>query len=340
MPVPPDPGNEYSGLPWAEEVGRLLFHDTGLSGGGRLSCATCHQAERGFADGQPVAIGNETHFRNTQSLYNVGLQRWFGWDGGTDSLWAAAMRPLLSPMEMGSSVSAIAQYLRQSEPYHRYLERTVSDKVIALNAMTDQAIAVKATKLIAAYVRTIGSERTPFDRFRDAVAQGQSVDASDFSASAGRGLKIFLGEANCHVCHYGANFSNGEFHDVGRPFFTGVGRVDPGRYRGIERLRDDPYRLSGEYNGTNDVAEIRKTERVRQTRADWGRWRTPGLRNLTETAPYMHDGSLATLRDVVDAYADINPSRLHTEGESILKPLALTEQERQDLVTFLKSLSP
>jgi len=339
VPVPPDPGNEFSGLLWAEEAGLHLFRDTGLSADGQISCATCHQAEKGFSDSRPVAIGKQRHFRNTQTLLNAGLQRWFGWDGGSDSLWAAALRPMLSEIEMDSSVDKIATYLRQTPRYRIYLQRGENDESIQLDTMTNEAVTVKAAKLIASYVRTIESDETPFDLFRDALLRGEAGDESIFSASAQRGLKLFVGEASCHVCHYGVNFSNGEFHDIGRPFFIGVGQVDPGRYRGIERLRADPFNLSGAFNGTDNASEIRKTERVKLSRSDWGRWRTPSLRNLIQTAPYMHDGSIATLREVVDAYSDIDPGRLHTEGESILKPLGLSEEQRNDVVAFLKSLS-
>ena len=339
VPVPPDPGNEYSGLAWAEEAGRLLFSDSGLSGNNAISCASCHQVKSGFSDRRAVAIGSKVHFRNTQTLLNAGLQKWFGWDGGTDSLWAATLRPLLSNIEMDNSVQGIATYLRQAPQYKTYLQRRVNDERVALSALSDAEVAVKAAKFVAAYVRTIASGVTPFDKFRDALAQGNSIDERDFSLSARRGLKLFTGSANCHVCHYGANFSNGEFHDIGRPFFIGRGQIDTGRYSGIQRLRSDPYRLSGIFNGTDNRREIRKTQSVKLSRADWGRWRTPTLRNLVDTSPYMHDGSIATLRGVIDAYADIDTDRLHSEGESILKPLDLSERQRDDLVAFLRALS-
>lgn len=355
--IPDDPGNEYSGLQWAEQAGEQLFNDAALSGNGELSCASCHQPALGFTDGLPVSVGADTHFRNSQTLLNAGLQRWFGWDGGTDSLWAAALRPMLSPIEMNATIDGIAQYLRSAPRYADALQRSAQGEQISLNSQTSEGLSVKAAKLIGAYVRTLVSEHTAFDHFRDellstdplttpasANAEKGSVNKSSknkstMSDAAKRGLQLFIGEANCQLCHYGPNFSNGEFHDIGRPFFIGVGEVDPGRYRGIERLRTDPYNLNGTYNGTNNPAEIRKTERVKLTRADWGRWRTPSLRNLTSTAPYMHDGSIKTLREVVDAYADIDPMRLHTEGESILSPLDLSERQREDLVAFLESLS-
>jgi cytochrome c peroxidase len=355
--IPGDPGNEYSGLHWAEQAGEQLFNDTALSGSGEFSCASCHNPALGFTDGLRVSIGADTHFRNSQTLLNAGLQRWFGWDGGTDSLWAAALRPMLSPIEMNATIDAVAQYLRSEPRYADVLQRNADDQYITLDSQTNESLSVKAAKLIGAYVRTLVSGRAAFDNFRDELLSTDTSTAKTrantesgllndgsknrtiMSDAAKRGLKLFIGEANCQLCHYGPNFSNGEFHDIGRPFFIGVGEVDPGRYRGIERLRTDPYNLTGSFNGTNNSAEICKTERVKLTRADWGRWRTPSLRNLTATAPYMHDGSIDTLREVVDAYADIDPTRLHTEGESILRPLDLSEQQREDLVAFLESLS-
>jgi len=207
LPVPPDPGNEFSGLSWAEEAGLLLFHDAGLSGDGEISCASCHQSTSGFSDNREVAVGKARHFRNTQTLLNVGLQRWFGWDGGTDSLWAAALRPMLSDIEMDNSVDGIADYLRQTSRHRSYLQRASNDESIELNTMTDEQVMVKAAKLIASYVRTIVSGDTPFDQFREALKIGETVDEELFPASARRGLKLFEGKANCHVCHYGANFS-------------------------------------------------------------------------------------------------------------------------------------
>ena len=338
--IPPDPGNEYSGLDWAESAGKRLFEDPNLSNPPGLSCAQCHKAELGFTDGRKVAVGAQQHVRNTMGLLNVGQQRWFGWDGGTDSLWAASLRPLLSKVEMNQTVENIANYVRGNSSYRNVLERTLAGERESIDEQNDEALVVKVAKLIATYSRTLRSGETLFDRFRQALLEGRKIGEDKYPMSARRGLKLFVGTANCYVCHFGPNFSNSEFHDTGRPFFTGLGQVDPGRYMGIKRLRTDRYNLMGEFNGTNNDKEIRKTRTVRLSQVNWGQWRTPGLRNLTLTGPYMHDGSLVTLREVVDAYADIDLDRLHTEGESILQPLDLDNTQREDLVSFLKTLSP
>lgn len=328
-----DPGNELSGKTWAEELGKVLFFDASLSANESISCASCHQPELGFSDNRPVAIGLKQGVRNTQGLLDVGHQRWFGWGGGADSLWAASIRPFLNEHEMGQSVASLATMLRQKP----YLTSILNDQ-LNRSELNDEEIIAFAGKSIGAYLLTLNSTKTAFDRFRDALVTNDVNTQKDYPISAQRGLKIFIGEANCRVCHFGPNFSNGEFHDTGRPFFTGVGQVDPGRYAGITRVRTDPFNLLGQYSTGDDNTQL-KTAAVRLGQVNWGQWRTPSLRNLRLTAPYMHDGSLETLRDVVDFYADIDTDRLHSKGESVLKPLDLNDAQRTDLVNFLQSLS-
>lgn len=339
--IPNDPGNELSGDVWAEQLGASLFREASLSNGGRVSCHSCHRAELGFSDGLPIAIGEQKAVRNTQGLLNVGLQRWFGWGGGADSLWAASLRPLLAEHEMGNDIPGLAAKLRSNkvfmEKISAFAERKNSNE--RANVYSDTDLVVLAAKSIAAYVRTLRSGITPFDEFRVALLQNDVHGIDTYPDRAKRGLKLFIGEANCRVCHFGANFSNSEFHDIGLSFFTAVGQVDPGRYAGIERIKKDPFSLLGDFGVQVSGAERFATSNVKQSQLNWGQWRTPSLRNLTLTAPYMHNGSLSTLRDVVDWYSDIDLERLHTEGESLLKPLVLNEQQRKDLVAFLESLS-
>jgi cytochrome c peroxidase len=335
--IPHDAGNELSGQLWAEQLGEQLFNDPGLSGNGQHSCLGCHQPDKAFTDGLSLAEGLAQHTRNTQGLLNVGTQRWFGWDGGSDNLWAASLRPLLSDIEMGADIQTIASNYRTKDYVVNALDSSNQD--IDLSLLNDEQFVVFLSKAIAAYSRTLTSELTTFDQFRTAFIENDEAGIERYPLSAKRGLALFLGDANCHVCHFGADFSNGEFHDTGRPFFVGVGQIDSGRYQGIKRVRNDKYNLLGEYNSLNNDQDKRKTRTVTLGQVNFGQWRTPSLRNLMLTAPFMHDGSLKTLRDVVDAYADIDPDRLHSQGESILKPLDLTDTARDDLVRFLETLS-
>ncbi len=333
--VPADPGNEFSGLAWAEALGERLFNDPNLSLDRSMSCASCHQTENGFSDNRPLAQGNKTHVRNTQGLLNVGLQRWFGWDGGADSLWAASLRPLLSEIEMNADIEVVAKRYRETAA----VVVSLQDNGVSVSELDDESLIVLFAKMLGAYQRTLVSGVTAFDEFLTAILNDDTAGQRRYGESEKRGLKLFMGQANCHVCHFGPNFSNAEFHDIGRPFFTGVGQVDPGRYAGIKRVRKDKYNLAGPFGVHVKKEHTRKLETVTLGQANFGQWRTPSLRNLKFTAPYMHDGSVASLRGVIDFYADIDTGRLHVKGESVLNPQDWSEQDREDLERFLLSLS-
>src|SRR6185369_2249675 len=127
--------------------------------------------------------------------------------------------------------------------------------------------------------------------------------------------------------------------DIGIPFFAAPGRVDPGRYGGIRKLRESRANLLGAYNDDPGKESAIGTRHVRIEHRYWGEFRVPSLRNVAKTAPYMHNGHLATLRDVVRYYSELDEDRLHADGERILKPLHLSPSEQDDLVAFLESLS-
>ena len=335
-----DPSNEYAGNRDAVALGKQLFSDPALSGNGQMACSNCHIPALGFAEPRAVAQGVKPHHRNSQGLLNADLQHWYGWDGGADNLWAAALRPLLSPIEMNSSLQRIATAVAKAAR-HSGLEANINPRLPLTG--DPERLAVAGAKLIAAYVETLRSPATPFDDLRDELARNagsnKAVDRpANYPKAAWRGLLLFTGEARCHLCHYGPNFSNGEFHDIGRPFIPRPGVVDPGRYRGIQRVRGDRYNRQGPFAAQPGDPSA-AVARVSLGQVNWGQWRTPSLRNLTLTAPYMHDGSLPTLRAVVDWYADIDVTRLHANGETILRPLGLTGTQREDLVAFLRSLS-
>lgn len=336
-PPPPerDPSNRVSGNATAIAFGAALFGDRRLSGTGTLACTDCHQPARALTDGLPQAKGLAPLDRNTTSLVNAGGQRWYGWDGANDNLWAQSLRPLLDPREMGSSLAHLAATVRNSDdlraPYAAAFGRPPP--------ADDETVAVDVAKALAAYQETLVSRRTSFDAFRDALARGDEAAAARYPAAARRGLALFVGDANCSFCHSGPRFSNGEFHDVGIGFFTGPGRVDPGRYEGIRRLQASRYNLLGPFNDDPARSTATSTRHVALEHRNFGEFKVPSLRNVARTAPYMHNGSLATLRDVVRHYSNIDENRLHADGERILKPLGLDKYHVDDLVAFLESLS-
>ena len=338
-PWPPaparDPGNRVDGRREAIDFGRALFFDPGLSAGGDIACATCHVPARAFQDGRPVAVGRASGTRNTPTLLDAAQRRWFGWDGAHDSLWAASLSPLLQSAEMGQRLETLAATVRR-EPR---LAAGYRSAFGAAPGSDDERVATDLAKALAAYQATLVSPRTPFDAFRDALQRGDRAAAARYPVAAQRGLRLFIGEARCSVCHAGPTFSNGEFADIGVPFFV-PGGVDPGRHGGLQKLLASRMNRLGPHDdaGAADPRAV-ATRHVTVEPRHFGEFKVPGLRQLVHTAPYMHDGSLARIEDVVQHYSALNEERLHADGERILRRLDLTPQQAADLAAFLRSLS-
>jgi cytochrome c peroxidase len=334
MATPRDPSNAVSGDPAAIALGRRLFFDPRLSAGGAVACASCHVPARGWTDGRARARGLADVDRNTPTILDVTLHRWFSWDGGADSLWSQSVRPIVDPREMGASGAHVARLVRGDPALACLHEQAFGT---APGVEPDRAL-VQAGKALAAFMETVRSGRTPFDEFRDALARGDAVAAARYPAPALRGARVFL-KSRCHVCHVGPAFTNGEFHDVGVPFALGGGRVDAGRFEGVRRVRADRFNLLGPWSDDRGGAAAVKTRHVEATHASFGQFKTPSLRNLGHTAPYMHDGRYATLREVARHYSELDMERIHTHGEQLLRPLKLSTSETDDLVAFLESLT-
>lgn len=336
LPWTSDPGNRVSGNAAAIRLGHDLFFEPRLSANRRVACASCHDPARGFQDGRATARGLAVGVRNTPGLLNVRHQRWFGWDGGHDNLWSASLRPILDPREMGGKAARVARTLRGKAALDCHYTAAFGKRPHA----SDPQLLVNVAKAIAAWQETLVSPATPFDEFRDALQRGDALAAAAYPAAAQRGLRLFLGRGQCATCHAGPLFSNGEFGDIGMPFFIKHEGVDPGRQGGIKRLLANPNNLLGAYNDDATRANATGTKFLRPEHRNFGEFKVPSLRNLKLTAPYMHNGSLATLREVVRHYSELDEDRLHADGERILKPLRLSEAESAELVAFLESLSP
>lgn len=336
-----DASNRVEASPAAVSYGRRLFADKGLSADGRLACAGCHDPRRAFQDGLAVAVGRSKGARNTPTLLDVGDRRWFGWDGARDSLWAASLSPLVDPREMASNYAALAAGVR-SQPARRAAHEAVFGAPLP---EADEAVAVQLAKALAAYQASLRSPRTAFDEFRDALVRGDSRAAARYPLAAQRGLRLFIGQARCVVCHAGPSFTNDEFADIGVPFFTAGGGVDAGRHGGLARLLASPMNRLGAFNDAAAASPPGADPRALLTRhlviepRHFGEFRVPGLRQLTRTAPYMHNGSVATLQAVVRHYDLLDEERLHADGERILRRLNLSAAQASDLVTFLQTLS-
>jgi cytochrome c peroxidase len=339
-PWPPlpaaDASNRVDGQAAAITLGQRLFNDPRLSASGKLACATCHDPKRGFQDGRRFS----RHGRNTPSLLDAGQRRWLGWDGAADSLWAASLAPLTSATELAASPQSVMTLLQRDTRL-----RAAYQALFGVPT-ADVQLLVNTAKALAAYQATLTTPRTAFDGFRDALLSQdpQTIKATTtrYPAAAQRGLKIFVGKGRCFFCHTGPAFSNGEFADIGRPFFTAAG-ADPGRWGGLQLLLASPYTRLGVHadadaHGASQASAV-GTRHVLMEPRHYGEFKVPSLRGLTRTAPYFHDGSAATLHEVVGHYSSLDTNRLHADGAQVLQALHLTPQEVADLVAFLRTLS-
>ncbi|MGE4220988.1 MAG: cytochrome-c peroxidase, partial [Alphaproteobacteria bacterium] len=287
----------------------------------------------------PTAQGIRPGRRNTPGLLDARYRRWFGWDGASDSLWAASLRPVLAAGEMGGGIDRLAALIAGDPVYradYTALFGTAPERQPA------EAVAIAAAKALAAFQETLVSPRTPFDDFRDALAAGDAAAQAHYPAAARRGLKLFVGRGDCATCHYGPGFSNGAFADIGRPHFLPDGSVDPGRHGGIAALRASPYTRIGPWSDDRDgpAAVAVAVRHLAPHPRNWGEFKVPSLRGLAATAPYMHDGSLPSLESVLRHYSEVDEERLHADREKLVRPLRLTAAEIADLAAFLATLSP
>ena len=332
----PDPSNRVSGNAHAVDLGERLFFDGRLSVKGNVSCGTCHIAEYNWTDGVARNTGQARLDRNTPTLMNLRHQRWFAWDGAADSLWSQSMRPILDVRELASNATHVANYLRADADLSCRYEKAFGVKA---SAQDDEAVLVGIGKLLAAFQEMLVTDVSPFDTFRDALARGDAAVASLYPQSAQRGLKLFVGKGQCNMCHLGPMFTNGEFHDIGVSYFIDGNTVDGGRHEGIKKLRASKFNLLGPYNDDATRASALHTLHLKSEHRNFGEFKVPSLRNVGYTGPYMHSGALRTLDDVVRHYSDLPVDRLHADGESILKPLKLTQGESADMLAFLRSLN-
>lgn len=337
MPWARDPSNKVSGNPAAIDLGERLFFDEKLSVKSNVSCGTCHIAEYNWTDGVKRNKGQALVDRNTPTLMNMRHHRWFALDGAADSLWSQSLRPILDARELASNPAHVAQHVRKDADLACRYEKTFG---VSPAVQDDEAVLVGVGKVMAAFQETLTTDLTPFDQFRDALARGDKNAASLYPREARRGLQIFIGKGNCSVCHSGPMFTNGEFHNIGAAHVAGDGKkIDGGRLHGIEMLLASKFNLLGPYNDDPARSTASQTKQVKPEQRSFGEFKTPSLRNVGYTSPYMHNGELTSLADVVRHYSELNVERLPSDHGGLLKPLKLTPRESTDLVAFLQTLN-
>lgn len=312
-------------------LGRYLFFDRRLSLTGKVTCATCHDPARGFTDARRTAIGatGEPHPRSSMSLANVAYNPVLTWaDPRLTTLEAQALVPMFGrhPVEMGLAgrEQQIVQLIEHDPRYQRMFRAAFGD---AAKAFTIPNL----VKSIASFERSLLSFDSPFDRAR------YGGDASAMSARAKRGEALFFSRRfACFHCHGGINMTDSVMHQ--RLPHAELGFHNTGLYN----LASMPGNGAYPADNTGLAAVTGKPE-------DMGRFRAPTLRNIALTAPYMHDGSIATLSAVIDHYAaggrTLRSGPLRGVGarnphkSTLIRGFRVTRHEKVDLIAFLESLT-
>jgi cytochrome c peroxidase len=292
------------------ELGKKLFFDRRLSGDGTTSCADCHIPEQAYTDGQDISLNYPTtkNWRNAQTLINVAFYKNLFHDGRVKTLEDQALFPMMSAFEMNQNLDFLEEEIRVVPEYNEAFKKVFGGEP------SRERIAMA----IAAFERTLISVNAPYDRFLKADRNALTEDAM-------KGFEIFKGKGKCADCHDGANLSDDKFyalHVPENPVLLNDPRVTATmrfvakvyHYKDYRNLKEDP----GRYLITRD-------------KKDWKAFRTPTLREIAKTGPYMHNGVLATLDDVIEFF-----DQGGGKGNKVLKPLGLSTEEKRQLKVFME----
>ena len=314
---PPEPKDNPT-TPAKVELGKLLYFDPRLSGDGSTSCATCHDPNHGWAKRRVMspAYPENKHFRHSPTVLNVAYNTLMFWDGRTVGLEEQAKKPIASPFEMNMNYDLLEERLRAIPEYRRLFKKAFPEDK---EPITIENIA----KAIASFERTVVCNDSPFDLY-------MRGDKNAMDELQKKGMKLFIGKAGCVQCHNGPNFTDEKFHVTGVPKH----KVEDEALVRITRnfvVSQAGFDRPDKFD--RDLGRFFLTKREK----DKGSFKTPSLRNVSLTPPYMHNGVFRNLREVVEFYnkggGDV-PNK-----DKRLKPLGLTEEEKDALVAFLSALT-
>jgi cytochrome c peroxidase len=370
--LPASPTNDHADDSEAARLGQQFFFDRRFSGPllessdpasgglgaagtrGLVACATCHDPARGGADTRnvgPTSLASAWTTRNSPTVINSAHARWLFWDGRKDTLWSQALGPIENPSEHNTTRVAVARTIfdHYRGPYEKVFGAlpALDDEVRfpldgrpgmpAFDGMSlDDKVAVNRVfanfgKAIEAYERRLVDPTSPFDRYLDG-------DPTAMSPGAVRGAKLFVGRAACNECHSGPMMSDNRFHNHGVPQIgTKVPTVDRGRIEAVEKVLRDEFNSVGLYSDTTGGGLL--TDLIARP-ADLGAFKTPTLRNVSRTGPYMHTGGFSSLWDVMVWYNEA----AGTDGFQGKRapasevPLHLSDEDLNDLVEFMRAL--
>jgi len=352
----------------AAHFGQFLFFDTRFSASGSFSCATCHEPELGFADGLVLSEAAGVTGRHAPSVLNTVYNSWFYWDGRADTHWSQALSPiedvdeqnftrlevahlLVADAELSPAYASVFGALPDLSDTERFpdfgrpdLEDPSSERAQNWASMTDEDQALINTifanvgKAIAAYEAKLIDVSSPFDSLVSAVVAGEPSGGDALSLSAKRGLRIFLGKGQCNLCHFGPMLTNGAFHNIGLGPRDYLAVGDLGRYTGIDAVQDNPFNGASIYSD-DPTTGAQKLDYLAQADEHLAAFKVPSLRNVANTAPYMHGGHFESLTRVVEYYDALDEISSFGHREESLLPLGLSKDEIADVVSFLESLT-
>jgi len=292
------------------ELGKKLFFDRRLSGDGTTSCADCHIPEQTYTDGQDISLNYPTtkNWRNSPTLMNVAFYKNLFHDGRVKTLEDQALFPMMSAFEMNQNLDFLEEEIRVVPEYAEAFKKVFNGEP------TREHIAMA----IAAFERTLVSVNAPYDRFLKG-------DKTALTGEAQKGYELFKGKGKCADCHFGVNLSDDKFYALNvpeNPVLLNDPRVTATmrfvakvyHYKDYRNLKEDP----GRYLMTGN-------------KKDWKAFRTPTLRETAKTGPYMHNGVLTTLDDVIEFF-----NKGGGKGNRHLKPLGLNDDEKKQLKAFLE----
>lgn len=352
----------------AVELGHKLFFDTRFSANGKVSCASCHVPKKFFTDGLKTGKGIAELSRNTPTVVGSSQQTWFFHDGRADSLWSQALLPLENEKEHGGNRGQYAHIIFNDKALRQRYEALfgampdlsnrkrfpsqagpVKDSAALKNwngmANGDQRsvtdIFVNMGKVIAAYETTLQPGPSRFDHYVKALLDNQpDVAKQQLSDEEVKGLRIFVSKAKCITCHSGPLLTDMGFHNISVQPPEGK-KHDVGRFAGAKEVMKSPFNCRSTYNDAHDNNNKANCDELKYIVMDrhetQGAMKTPSLRNVAKTAPYMHAGQYKTLRDVIKHYIDPPPVKFRLS--ELFLQVDLNEQELNQLEAFLNSLN-
>lgn len=321
--LPPEVPVDNPSTTAKEVLGKSLYFDKRLSIDNTVSCSTCHDPEKGFADGKAVAEGIRGQMgpRNSPTVLNAAFNELQFWDGRARTLEEQAKLPVINPIEMGMpSFKAVEEKLKNIPEYRKVFKDAFRTEDFTIDHIA---------KAIAAFERTLVSLMSPFDRFI-------AGDRNAISADAQAGWRLFNGKARCNTCHgfiaASPLFTDNKFHNIGVAMkgtnFEALAREAQKAGKSPEELEKLAFK--------EGAAELGRFNVTREPK-DLGSFKTPGLRNVALTSPYMHDGSEPSLETVIEFYNKGGIPNPNLDGGIV--PLNLTPEESNQLAEFLKTLT-